>query len=229
MRASKQLPVHQNPTLVSRYGDVKKFEFRRDQIEQRRFEIYAAVDALKKLSVDGDRRNLSTIDDSEVDWTDFRWKIGFSNLQLAGHSFGAATVFSLLSHEPAEGYAPLSVTHALFLDPWLEPFEEPGPIQTSKGARVKKVVLHSEGFTLWREHMTQMVKVAQEWGNVPIYTIGANYSVTILQIHILTLNACSPSSTQELLRLFCDLTQALRWERSRTSSKDFRVVGYIPR
>jgi len=78
-----------------------------------------------------------------------------------------------------EGFAPLLVTHALFLDPWLEPFEKPGPVQARKNAQVKKVVLHSEGFTLWRGHMAQMVEVAKDWGNVPIYTIGTVYSVFI--------------------------------------------------
>ena len=216
-------------TSVHRYGDDKKFEFRRDQLEQRRFEIYAAIDALKKLSVDGDRGDLSTIDDSEVDWSDFQGKIGFDTLQLTGHSFGAATLFSLLSHEPMEGFAPLPVTHALFLDPWLEPFEKPGPIQASKNARVKKVVLHSEGFTLWRGHMTQMVEVAKDWGNVPIYTIGMIYSIFVFQISVLTFKEPSPCNASELLRLSCDLTQAPRWERGRTPSKDFRVIDCIPR
>jgi platelet-activating factor acetylhydrolase len=161
-----------NLTSISRYGDDKKFEFRREQLEQRRFEIYAAIDALKKLSVDGDRGGLSTIDDSDVDWSDFEGKIKFDALQLTGHSFGATTLFSLLSHEPTEGFAPLPATHALFLDPWLEPFEGLVPVQTGKNAQVKKVVLHSEGFTLWRKHMAQLVEVAKDWGNMPIYTIG---------------------------------------------------------
>ena len=161
----------------SRYGDDKKFEFRREQLDQRRFEIYAAVDALKKLSVDGDHRNLSMIDDSEVDWSDFQGKIGSDTLQLVGHSFGAATLFSLLSHEPSEDFSPLPVTHALFLDPWLEPFEKPDPVQASKSARVKKVILHSEQFALWRAHMAQVAEVAKDWGNVPIYTIGMVYPV----------------------------------------------------
>lgn len=158
--------------LISRYGDGKKFEFRREQLEQRRFEIYATIDALRKLAVDGDRENLSAIDDGELDWSDFRGKIEFDTLQLTGHSFGAATLFSLLSHEPSEGFEPLPVTHALFLDPWLEPFEKPGPVQASKNAHVKKVVLHSEGFTLWRDHMARVAQVAKDWGNIPIYTIG---------------------------------------------------------
>ena len=157
---------------LSRYGDDKRFEFRREQLEQRRFEIYAAVDVLKKLSVDGDHRNLSTIDDSEVDWSDFQGKIRFDALQLTGHSFGAATLFSLLSHEPPDGFAPLPVTHALFLDPWLEPFEKLSLVQAGKNSQVKKVILHSEGFTLWRSHMAQVVGIAKDWGNVPIYTIG---------------------------------------------------------
>ncbi|KAF9779997.1 platelet-activating factor acetylhydrolase, isoform II-domain-containing protein [Thelephora terrestris] len=153
------------------YGEKCKFEFRREQLELRRFEIYAAVDALKKLSVNGDRGNLSTIDNSELEWSDFRGNIGFDALQLTGHSFGAATLLSFLSHEPTKGFEPLPVTHALFLDPWLEPFEKPGPAQASRNALVRKVVLNSEGFTLWKDHMAQMIEVAKDWGNVSIYTI----------------------------------------------------------
>lgn len=153
------------------YGDYRKFEFRREQLEQRRFEIYAAIDALKKLSVEGDRGGLSPVDDSNLDWSDFRGKIGFDAIQLTGHSFGAATVLSLLSHEPTEGFEPFPVTHALFLDPWLEPFGEPGPVQASNNSQVKKVILHSETFTTWKSHMVQMAEIAKDWGNVPIYTI----------------------------------------------------------
>lgn len=110
-----------------------------------------------------------------MDWSDFQGKIKVDTLQLAGHSFGAATLLSLLSREPPEGFAPLPVTHALVLDPWLEPFEEQVPVQTNKNAQVKKVILHSEGFTLWKSHMAQVVEVAKDWGNVPIYTIGTVY------------------------------------------------------
>ena len=186
---------------VPRYGEENKFQFRREQLEQRRFEIYAAVDALKKLSVDGNRGCLSTIDDSELDWSDFRGKIEFETLQLAGHSFGAATLFSLLSHEPSEGFEPLPVTRALFLDPWLEPFEKPGPIQASKNAQIKKVILHSEGWTLWRVHMAQMTEVAKDWGNVPIYTIGTASSAIALYTPVLTLVLSSSCNTPDLLGL----------------------------
>lgn len=162
-----------------------------------------------------------------MDWSDFQGKLGFDTLQLVGHSFGAATLFSLLSHEPAEGFVPLPVTHALFLDPWLEPFEKPGPIQANKNAQVKKVVLQSEGFTLWRDHMVQLVGVAKDWGNVPIYTIGMICSF-IPQAHALTLNPSSPCNAPELLRLYRGFTQAHDCEGSRAPSKDFRVVGCIP-
>lgn len=220
--------IQLNLTSVLRYGDERKFELRRDQLEQRKFEIYAAIDALKKLSADGDRGNLSTIDDSKVDWSDFQGKIGFDALQLTGHSFGAATLLSLLSDEPTEGFAPLPVTHALLLDPWLEPFEKPGPVQASENAQVKKVILHSEEFTLWRDHMAQVVEVAKDWGNVPIYTIGTIYPVFISQMNILTPESRSPRNTPELLGLSCNLTQALHSEGSRTPSRDFRVVDCIP-
>lgn len=190
-------------TPVSRYGDEHKFELRREQLELRRFEIYAAIDALKKLSVDGDRGNLSTIDDSELEWSDFRGKIGFDALQLTGHSFGAATLLSLLSHDPPEGFELLPVTHALFLDPWLEPFEKPGPVQASKNALVKKVVLNSEGFTLWKDHMAQLIELAEDWGNMPIYTIGMTDWVVARSVSspYLTFGFPSPCNTPEFLGL----------------------------
>jgi len=165
------------------------------------------VDALKNLSIDGDPGNLSTIDGSDVDWPDFQGTIGFDAMQLTGHSFGAATLFSLLSHEPPEGFAPLPATHALFLDPWLEPFENSSIVQASNSAHIKKIILHSEGFTLWKSHMAQMVEVAKDWGNVPIYTIGTVCSPVPIQIHILTLELCSPGNTPKLLRLYRTSTQ----------------------
>ena len=204
MRFTAHIPPPQlHLTPVSRYGDENRFDFRREQLELRRFEIYAAIDALKKLSVDGDRGNLSTIDDSELEWSDFRGKIGFDTLQLTGHSFGAATLLSLLSHDPPEGFEPLPVTHALFLDPWLEPFEKPGPIQASKNALVKKVVLNSEGFTLWKDHMAQLIELAEDWGNMPIYTIGITDWVVARSVSspYLTFGLSSPCNAPEFLGL----------------------------
>ena len=162
---------------------------------------------MKKLSIDGDPGNLSTIDGSKVDWSGFQGNIGFDALQLTGHSFGAATLFSLLSHEPPEGFAPLPATHALFLDPWLEPFEKLGLIQMGKNSHIKKVILHSEGFTLWTSHMAQVVEVAKNWGNVPIYTTGTVCSPVKIQIRVLTVELRSAGNAPELFRLYRALTQ----------------------
>lgn len=114
--------------------------------------------------------------DNGVDWSDFQGKTGFDTLQLAGRSFGTTTLFFLVSHGPTEGFVLLPVTHALFLDPWLEQFEKPGPAQAGKNSRVKKVVLRSEGFALWREHMVQMVEVAR-LGNLKCARIHNRYDL----------------------------------------------------
>jgi len=208
----KRDPLLYIKTADTSYGEDKKFEFRRDQLEQRRFETYAAVDALKKLSAYGDRGGLSTIDNNELDWSGFRGKIGFDTLQLTGHSFGAATLFSLLSHEPSEGFGPLPVTHALFLDPWLEPFEKPGPVQGSKQPRIKMAVLHSEGFTLWRDHMTQMTEVGKEWGDVPIYTIARATHQTFSDYNVI-LPRLFTGKEIELLRKISELSVAFLDDR----------------
>ena len=102
---------------------------------------------------------------------------------------------------------PLPVSHALFLDPWLEPFENSDLVQAGKSAQARKVILHSEGFTLWTTHMAQVVELAKDWGEVPIYTIGAVHSPTAPWICILTLEIHSPVDTPGLLRLYRDPAQ----------------------
>jgi len=144
-----------------------------EQLDLRRFEIYSACNAFKKLVVDGERGKLTSMDDVAIDWTAFYDKVNFSSVQLVGHSFGGATLFHLLSTPPDEGFSPLPISHALFLDPWLLPFPKPGPKPINPESKIKALILHSEEFTLDRpEYFDLMLGVRPFWSNPPTYTIG---------------------------------------------------------
>lgn len=61
----------------------------------------------------------------------------------------------------------LPLTHALVLDPWLEPLPSPGPaprVEATRGARASRVlIINSEEFTLWRDHFARLQGVVREW------------------------------------------------------------------
>jgi len=124
-------PVQPNLTLASRYSDERKYGFQREQLEQRRFEIYAAIDALKKLPVDGDREAYPL-------WMAGGGLVGIPREDRIRYPTANRPLFwrfyalFFLSHEPTEGPAPHPVTHALLLDPWLEPFGNP-PLSRQAG------------------------------------------------------------------------------------------------
>ncbi|KAI0959683.1 hypothetical protein AcW1_004440 [Taiwanofungus camphoratus] len=102
-------------------------------------------------------------------------------VSLVGHSFGGATVLSILSNPPPflpagdmsdqtaslARLAALPVTHVLALDPWLEPLPSPGPAphaEATRDARAPKIlVVNSEEFTLWKDHFTRVEDVVRRW------------------------------------------------------------------
>ena len=61
----------------------------------------------------------------------------------------------------------LPITHALVLDPWLEPLPSPGPVprvEVTRDARAPQVlIINSEEFTLWRDHFARLQDVVREW------------------------------------------------------------------
>lgn len=89
------------------------------QLDQRVRELYAAhaaLSALPSASVDGlDEAGART-------WAAaFASGVDTTRPALAGHSFGASTVFRALESPPPD-YAPLPISAALALDHWWEPF-----------------------------------------------------------------------------------------------------------
>ena len=145
-----------------------------EQLDFRRFEVYSAWNAFKKLVVDGDRGKLTSMDDmTAIDWAAFHDRVDFSSVQFVGHSFGGATLFHILSTPPGEGFSPLPISHALFLDPWLLPFPKPGPKPFDPEAKTKTLILHSEEFTLHKPGFFDlMLGVRLFWSNPPAYTMG---------------------------------------------------------
>jgi len=144
-----------------------------EQLGVRRFETYSAWNAFKKLVVDGDHGKLTSMDDVAIDWAAFHDKADLSSVQFVGHSFGGATLFHILSTPPDEGFSPLPISHALFLDPWLLPFPKPGPKPFNPEAKTKTLILHSEEFTLHKPGFFDlMLAVRPFWSNPPAYTIG---------------------------------------------------------
>lgn len=180
-----------------------------DQLGVRRFEVYSAWNAFKKLVADCDRGELTSMDDVTIDWAAFHDKADFSSVQFIGHSFGGATLFHILSTPPDEGFSPLPISHALFLDPWLEPFPKPVPGPLDSENEVKTLILHSEEFTLHKSaYLDLMLEMRPLWYNPPAYTIGEYNSLQVPPLSSL-INIQSPLPTRQLQRLHISLTQEL--------------------
>jgi platelet-activating factor acetylhydrolase len=143
-----------------------------EQLDLRRFEIYSAWNAFKKVVVNGERGELTSMDDIATDWATFYDKVDFSSVQFVGNSFGGATVFRILSIPPDEGFSPFPVSHALLLDPWLLPFRTPGPKPINPDSGTTTLILDSEEFTLYIPgFLDLMPEIRPFWFNPPTYTI----------------------------------------------------------
>ncbi|EKM59854.1 uncharacterized protein PHACADRAFT_192245 [Phanerochaete carnosa HHB-10118-sp] len=99
---------------------------------------------------------------------------------LTGHSFGGATVLSVLSNPPPSledrEFSAIPVRRAVALDPWLEPLPSPGPAPHSVEVSLKEqqpsaeppalLVLNSEQFSLWTDHFARLRDVVRAWDRV---------------------------------------------------------------
>ncbi|EGO27802.1 hypothetical protein SERLADRAFT_447019 [Serpula lacrymans var. lacrymans S7.9] len=150
--------------------------FRGDQLTFRQHEIYLAYAAFSKLvkyGYEGPGNGLQLTDASKIDWDSWTQKDDVvpiqcdDNIALAGHSFGGATVFSILSTDPPSSEStPIPVNKALILDPWIEPICSPGPspVPSPRDRPLPRLlVINSEGFTLWKDHFERLVGVVGVW------------------------------------------------------------------
>ncbi|KAI0249989.1 platelet-activating factor acetylhydrolase [Lactifluus subvellereus] len=161
-----------------------RLALRAEQLELRKREIYLAYSAFQNLVQTGRHGNLRTMDDMAFDWASWSgdWVQCDEGVSLVGHSFGGATVFAMLS-DPSpreEDVSHIPVSHALVLDPWLEPIPSPGPEpftgRHSPSKHRKLMVINSEGFTLWEDHFKRVEQVVPAWpGSTLLTIVGARH------------------------------------------------------
>ncbi|KIJ20333.1 hypothetical protein PAXINDRAFT_96552, partial [Paxillus involutus ATCC 200175] len=150
--------------------------FRGDQLNFRRREIYHAFQAIRNLVRDGHQDcqgHLQTTEGSSLDWSSWS-SAGHEkviqcdeNVVLVGHSFGGATVLSILSNDPPDNEPSIPIHKALIFDPWLEPIPSPGPLphrRLREHLLPRILVINSENFTLWKPHFERLTNVGESWG-----------------------------------------------------------------
>ncbi|KAG6833917.1 hypothetical protein H0H87_007928 [Tephrocybe sp. NHM501043] len=180
--------------------DTPPLPLRVDQLELRREEIYTTYRSFSHFLKNDCTSELETIDHQPLDLTSWAFvdpesrkgPVCFDkNVTLAGHSFGGCTVLSILSSNPPPEYLHIPITHALILDPWLEPLPLPGPFpisqtaaelvvlstpvagpnvppldktQDGRDSRLPQIlVINSETFTLWKDHYARLESVIKAW------------------------------------------------------------------
>lgn len=201
------------PEATTSYGTEQRSAFRMEQLDFRKFEVYTAWDAFKKLAVDGDHSKLTSMDDVMVNWDTFHDNVDFSTVKLAGHSFGGSTHFHILSTPPEEGFAPLPISHVLFMDPWLLPFPKPGPKPIELDSKVKILILHSEEFTVHKpEYLELMLETRQFWSNPPAYTIARSTHIFFVD-YMWTVPKRVRTTTYPVTRKISDLIAGFLDER----------------
>lgn len=132
------------------------WEMRTAQLELRQAEVLEAAHLLDQLDK-GQGELLAGTSTRAVDGkatlAEWKGRLDLDNMWALGHSFGGATSIELI-RKPDSPF-----THALVLDPWLEPIAKAG-----EGPAVKKplFVINSEAFTIWRSHFAQLRQMVQE-------------------------------------------------------------------
>jgi len=162
-----------------------EWELRRAQIALRSAEIMEVVHLLEELEKEGAdsimKQSTRTLDGNPKpkNWMEgdenqvlknFQNKLDTKNLFSLGHSFGSATMISLLRSFSISSSTPNPFKNALLLDPWLEPFyrsdsDEKFGSRPQAPLKTPLYVINSQGFTVWRNHfpiMKSYVKEAKE-------------------------------------------------------------------
>lgn len=126
------------------------------QLQLRQAEVLEAAHVLSQLN-DGEGEALASSSTRTVDarakLSDWKGRLDLNNLWALGHSFGGATSIELIRRPDT------IFTHALVLDPWLEPVAKAG-----QGPALQKplFVINSEAFTIWRGNFDAVRQLVQE-------------------------------------------------------------------
>ncbi|CAL1701106.1 unnamed protein product [Somion occarium] len=203
-----------------------KYAFKAEQLLYRRLEVYLMHKFFKHL-IESDETTLPIIPScNEVHTVDGPWNFNLNNrpddlafwkswhmdsqnpdrkvecnrdISLTGHSFGGATVLSILSEPPPTLYAaqfdPIPFNHALALDPWVDPLPSPGPSpwQVEESLRhsptpPELLVINSEDFTFWDEHFDRLKQIVETW----------NQSDNVAKATLLTILRCKHISFSDV-------------------------------
>jgi len=141
-------------------ASASQFTLREDQLLFRTREIYEAHNAFAKM-VSGEEADLHMLDESEYNPAVWKDRVQCKeDITLAGHSFGGATVLTLLGNPPPNNN-PLPISRVICLDPWVEPIA--GFVPPLDETRPPIIVLNSEGFTLWTGHFERLHKIISDW------------------------------------------------------------------
>ncbi|KAF5359052.1 hypothetical protein D9758_004751 [Tetrapyrgos nigripes] len=188
---------------------------RTDQLVIRRHEVYHTFETFSRFLKGEKDVEIRSVDGSEIPLSSWIPQdsgvplVDLEHLQLAGHSFGGCTLFSILSTHPPERYEPLPVSTCLVLDPWMDPFPSPGPVPLKQmhkasdeqsalngngaphddmtGKLPRMLIINSEGFTLWTDHFERLQLAAKAFG-ATLLTLGRNKTSVKLMGMIATLS-----------------------------------------
>jgi len=156
---------------------------RLDQLDLRRKEVFNAYNIFRMfIRNPSSEHGLYRIDDNArackldvnfcEDWKDAVQVDG--DVSFTGHSFGGATLLSILSNPPpckpcGKPFDPLPIIRAVGLDPWLDPFPSPGPLLRQPGAITASskptslLIINSAGFTSYTDHFGRVQSLIKAW------------------------------------------------------------------
>ncbi|PSR74969.1 hypothetical protein PHLCEN_2v9383 [Hermanssonia centrifuga] len=196
VRPDSKLYIKPDDVTYPEGGTKGRFAFRDDQLLFRRLELYIAYTYFRNLTQFSGELTSESSPLNSMHTVDGPWSIdsdkrpqdkAFWNswtktnslkvqcdedIILAGHSFGGATVLSILSHPPPtlgdERFSSIPITRAIAFDPWLEPLPSPGPQPSHTEPSSPReppilLVVNSEGFTLWDDHFTRLKDIVKCW------------------------------------------------------------------
>jgi platelet-activating factor acetylhydrolase len=149
--------------------EVTIWDMRKAQLAQRQAEVMEAVQLLRDIN-DGRgnemcEQSTRTIDVERVNIGQWKDRLDINKIWALGHSFGGATSIELLRRTDTP------FTHAIVLDPWLE------PIAKANEAGVEKIkrplfVINSDAFTIWRKHFAWLRELVFEANSQTGGTLG---------------------------------------------------------
>ncbi|KAI0265829.1 platelet-activating factor acetylhydrolase, isoform II-domain-containing protein [Gloeopeniophorella convolvens] len=213
-----QLYISPDQVIWDKKQDVHTFQdsrltLRAEQLELRRREVHLAYTAFRKLVQTGENGDLQTVDESPLDWASWggNWVECDKNVSLVGHSFGGATVFSILSNPPPEEAAlRIPVSHGVALDPWLEPLPAPGPEpfadQETPLQHPKLMIINAEGFTLWKDHFKRIEDVVPTWPGSSLFTIVGSRHVSFSDFPVMLPMPVRDSTARPIMDVIKTLT-----------------------